>query len=132
MAVINKKLTGQIIGCAFEVHNVLGFGFREKTYERGLVEELLQRGIATDQQKRFPVFYKGIQIDDYVPDLLVGQEIIVEIKCSDGIRDEHIGQVLNYLRIANLKLGLILNFKNPRLEIKRVLAPSEKTLCSSV
>ena len=73
------------------------------------------------QQKVFKVFYKNVHVDDYIPDILVNDNIIVEIKVAENICDEHIGQVINYLKISGSSLGLILNFKHPKLEWKRVI-----------
>lgn len=122
--VVEKDLVFKIVGCALTVLNELGHGLREKTYERALCIELKQQGLAFGQQTIYPVFYRGEQIDEYIPDLLVAQKVVVEAKVVDQIIDEHRGQVLNYLRITGLPVGLILNFHRPRLEWERlVLTP---------
>lgn len=72
-------------------------------------------------KKIYKIFYKNVHIDDYIPDLLVNDEVIVEIKVVENICDEHIGQVINYLKISGCSLGLILNFKHSKLEWKRVI-----------
>jgi len=76
---------------------------------------------AFEQQHAYPVYYRGEHIDDYIPDLEVEGRLIVEIKTVESITDEHIGQVLNYLRVSGHEVGLILNFKHARLESKRVV-----------
>ena len=115
-----KDQTEAVIGSAFEVLNILGHGLLEKPYEQALVVELQLRGIAVMQQARFPVMYKGIKVGDYVPDLIAFDAIIIEVKTVDHIDQQSIGQVLNYLSITGLTVGLILNFKRPRLDWKRV------------
>ena len=103
------------------VLNELGHGLREKTYERALCVEFSHAGISFEQQHLYPVFYRSEHIDDYIPDLEVEGRLIVETKTVESISDEHIGQVLNYLRITGIEVGLILNFKHARLESKRVV-----------
>ena len=113
-------LTYQIIGCAMRVHTALGPGLREKPYENALAIELEDEGIPYTQQPVFPIFYKKRPVGDCQPDLMIENEIVVECKSVSTIGDTDIGQVLNYLRIADKKVGLILNFQNPSLEYKRV------------
>jgi GxxExxY protein len=117
----NNDLMYQVVGCAMEVINELGHGLREKTYERALTVEFDRNNIQCAQQKAFKVFYKNVHVDDYIPDILVNDNLIVEIKVAENICDEHIGQVINYLKISGSSLGLILNFKHPKLEWKRVI-----------
>lgn len=118
---IYKAETGQILACAFEVLNTLGHGLREKTYENALIVEFGLRSISVVQQARFPVEYKGVQVDEFVPDLIVFDRIVVDTKTIEQISQIEIGQMLNYLRITKLPVGLILNFKRPRLESRRVI-----------
>ena len=118
---VEKDLTFRVVGCAMAVMNELGHGLREKTYERALCVEFRHEGISFQQQHLYPVFYRGEHIDDYIPDLEIEGRLIVEIKTIETIADEHIGQVLNYLRITGLESGLIVNFKHPRLEWKKVV-----------
>lgn len=117
----HEDLTRKIIGSAMEVHNEIGHGLREKTYERALCKELSFRDIAFSQQSRYDVLYPGEKIDEYIPDLVVENTVIVEMKTVEKIADEHIGQVINYLRISGLEVGLIINFKHLKLQWKRVL-----------
>ena len=118
---IEKELTFQIVGCAMTVLNELGHGLREKTYERALCVELKHQGILFQQQHSYPVYYRGEHIDDYIPDLEVEGRLIVEIKTVDKIISEHIGQVLNYLKITGIESGIVLNFKHSKLEWKKVV-----------
>ena len=105
-----------------EVLNELGAGLHEKPYENALVIEFELRGIACEQQRRFQVTYKGRPVGDYIPDLIAGSEVVVDAKVVDRITDVERGQMLNYLRITGLKVGLILNFRRPKLEWERMIA----------
>lgn len=116
-----QEIVYQIAGCAMEVLNVIGHGLREKTYERALCREFDLQGIKYSQQTVFPVEYKGEMIDEYIPDLIVEGRIVIDAKTIDGIGKNEVGQMLNYLKIIKLNVGLIINFKNPKLEWKRVL-----------
>ena len=116
-----KERTRQIIGCAMEVLNELGHGFIEKPYENALVVELGLRGLDHSQQPRFDVCYKSVLVGHYIPDLIVDERVIVDTKVIEKITDHEIGQMLNYLKITGLKVGLIFNFKRARLEWKRVI-----------
>ena len=111
----------QVVGCAMEVINVLGHGLREKTYERALLIEFKRNNLTYTQQKTYRIYYRDEHIDDYIPDILVNNELIVEIKVIESICDEHIGQVINYLKVSGCSLGIILNFKHPKIEWKRVI-----------
>ena len=117
---LNAILTG-VVGGVYEVANVLGGGFLEKVYERALVMELRARGYDVEAQAPVRVSYKGAVIGDYYADLLVDGKLIVELKCVDKLRDEHITQCLNYLCAGGLKLGCVFNMRNSRIEYRRVV-----------
>ena len=110
-----------IVGCAMEVLNTLGHGLLEKPYENALVVEFGLRDIPCKQQPRFEVIYKGFKVGDYIPDLIVFDKVVVDTKTIDRITDTERGQILNYLKITQLKVGVILNFKKPKLEWKRLV-----------
>lgn len=116
-----KEEVYTLVGCAFEVLNELGNGLREKTYERAMIREFELGGITWEQQKEFPVFYKGVQIDVFIPDLIALEKIIIDAKTIEQITDREIGQMLNFLKVTGLSVGLILNFKHARLEWQRVV-----------
>ena len=117
---ILNAISGKIIGCAFTVLNTLGVGFLEKVYENALVQELREAGLTVAQQQGVKVMYKGSVVGTYVTDLIVEQAVIVELKAAKAMDPTHYAQCLNYLKASGLPLGLVLNFGNPRLEIKRV------------
>lgn len=112
---------GRILDAAIEVHRVLGHGLLEKPYENSLVREFELRGIPCEQQPRFSLDYKGVRVGDFIPDLVAFGSVIVDTKTIDHIGDLEIGQMLNYLRVTGLKVGLILNFKHRRIETRRVV-----------
>ena len=101
--------------------NNLGAGFAEKIYENALIYELTQLGFKTSGQQSFNVIYKDQNLGTYIPDLIINDEIIVELKTIDKITNHEIGQVMNYLKVTNLTMGVILNFKHTQLEWKRVI-----------
>ena len=110
----------QIVGCAIEVLNTLGHGLVEKPYENALVVEFLLRKIPFRQQSSFDVLYKGHKIGLFVPDLIAFDSVVVDTKIIDQITDHERGLMLNYLRITGLRVGVILNFKHPKLEWQRI------------
>src|SRR5688572_20631160 len=121
-----KEETHNIIGCAFEVLNELGHGLNEKLYENSLVVEFKRRAIAFDQQRRFEVLYKGEHVGEFIPDLIAFGKVVVDTKTIDRITDHERGQMLNYLRITKLPVGLILNFKHAKLEFERIVLSNRK------
>jgi GxxExxY protein len=116
-----KSETEKIIGFAFAVLNEVGHGLHEKIYENALVVMFKLNALAFDQQRRFPVLFRGVEIGEFIPDLIAFGSVIVDTKVIDRITDYERGQMLNYLRITKLRVGLILNFKSPRLEWERVV-----------
>jgi GxxExxY protein len=112
--------TATVIGIAYEVMNDVGCGYREKAYERAMIREFQLRTIPYDQQRQFPLFYKDTQIDVLIPDLIVFDEIIVDAKTIKTITDRELAQMLSYLKSTKLPLGLIVNFGNPKVEVRRV------------
>jgi GxxExxY protein len=114
-----------VVGCAIEVFNVRGHGLHEKIYENCLWVEFRLRGIPYTQQERHRVLYKGELVGEYVPDLVVQQKLIVDTKTIDRITDHEGGQMLNYLRITTLPVGIILNFKQAWLEWERLVLTNE-------
>jgi len=118
---LHKDEVFQIVGAAFEILNELGHGFHEKPYENALVVEFGLRKIAYSQQPSYDLFYKGQKVGLFIPDLIAFGAIVVDTKVIDRITDVERGQMLNYLRITKLRVGVILNFKNPKLEWERIV-----------
>lgn len=120
-----KDETYAVVGAAIEVLNVRGHGLHEKVYENCLCVEFRLRGIPYAQQERHRVLYKNELVGEYVPDLVVQRKLIVDTKTIDRITDHERGQMLNYLRIASLPVGILLNFKHARLEWERLVLTDE-------
>ncbi len=118
---IHEKLSGEITGAAMAVLNELGPGLDEKLYERALVVELRKQGHQVDQQKSFQVYYSGELIGSLVPDLIVDGLVIADPKVAEAFNETHTRQMIGYLAITKLKLALLLNFKQAKLEWKRIV-----------
>jgi len=116
-----KDETQKIIGFAFDVLNEVGHGLNEKIYENSMIVLFKQNAIAYDQQRSFPVCFRSVQVGEVIPDLIAFASVIVDAKVIDRITDHERGQMLNYLRITKLRVGLILNFKHARLEWERIV-----------
>ncbi len=116
-----KEEVHRIVGCAMEVLNTLGHGLLEKPYENALVVEFGLQHIPCQQQKKFDVIYKQVKVGEYVPDLICFDQIVVDTKTIDNIGDHELGQMLNYLKITGLRVGLLVNFKHAKLQWKRVV-----------
>lgn len=117
-------LTGNIIGAAIEVHRRLGPGLLERVYEEALCHELTLRRVPFQRQQWVPVVYKGVTLDaDLRFDLLVAGQILVELKAKEALAPTDKPQLLTYLRLLNLRLGLLINFHTPYLRdgIHRVI-----------
>jgi GxxExxY protein len=112
-------ITYQINGAVFEVNRVLGAGFLEKVYENALFIELQMRGLKAESQVPLQVHYKGEVIGEYVVDILVEDAVILELKAVEQIQKIHEAQLLNYLKATGVNVGLLINFKHPKAEIKR-------------
>lgn len=117
----HKDLTYAIVGCAMRVLNEIGNGYHEKPYENALAIEFTEQGWAFEQQPRFPIYYHRRVIGEYIPDLVVGEAVIVDAKVIDSIGPSEIGQMLNYLKTTNMEIGIILNFRHAKLDWKRIV-----------
>src|SRR5262245_32704521 len=116
-----KEEVYQIVGSGIEVLNELGHGLHEKPYENALVVEFGIRKIPFQQQANFDVLYKGHKVGVFIPDLIAFGSVVVDAKVIDRITDVERGQMLNYLRITKHRVGVILNFKSPKLEWERIV-----------
>lgn len=116
-----SELTERIIGCAYKVSSVLGCGFLERVYENALSLELRRAGFIVNQQQRIIVRYENIEVGYYDADIVVDDCVIIEVKALSALTDSHKAQCLNYLKATGLRLGLLINFGNPRVDVKRVI-----------
>lgn len=117
-----NKITEEIIRCVYIVANTLGNGFLERVYENALAHELRKSSFLVEQQKGIKVRYDGIVVGDYVADLLVQKEVLVELKAVKALDNIHIAQCLNYLRATGLKVCLLLNFGTPKVQFRRLVS----------
>lgn len=117
------RVSGLVIASAIEVHKVLGPGLKEDGYEKALCQELTKRNIKFASQRRLKVSYDGVAVGTYVPDLIVEEQIVVDVKSADRMIPAFTAQMLSYLKVTGLHVGLILNFKCAKMKdgIKRVV-----------
>jgi len=130
-AVIKEKyryseLTGKIIGCAMEVHKILGNGFQEVIYQRALAIEMERQGLTFSREHEMEIFYKSEQIGTRRVDFFVEGKVMVELKAVVQLEDVHLAQAINYLEAYGLDIGLLINFGNTSLQFKRVIKPGRK------
>lgn len=116
-----NELTYQIRGAVFEVNRILGSGFLEKVYEKGLLVEFHKRGLRAEGQVPITVKYKDKVVGEYFADIVVEGQVIVELKAVEQLQKIHEAQLLNYLKATEYKIGLLINFTHPKAEIKRFI-----------
>ena len=119
----NIEITEQIIGCAMEVHRHLGPGLIESIYENAMCVEFKHCGIQWARQVAIPLIYKGVRLSEHRVDLIVENQVVVEVKSVARFEHVHTAQLLTYLRITSIPIGLLLNFNTPALRhgIRRVV-----------
>jgi GxxExxY protein len=116
-----NDITYAVNGAVFEVNNILGPGFLEKVYENALLVEFNKRGLKAKNQVPIKVAYKGEVVGDYTADLLVEDKVIVDLKTVENLDRVHEAQLLNYLKATGLHVGLLVNFKRKKSDIKRIV-----------
>jgi GxxExxY protein len=115
----HQELTEKIIGCAYHVFNKMGFGFLEKVYENCMLIELRKEGIRAEAQKALTVYYDDEIVGEFAADIVVEDEVIVELKSARQIVTAHEVQLVNYLVATKKPVGLLINFAETKVEIKR-------------
>ncbi len=118
-------LTEKIIGCAYIVGNSLGSGFLEKVYENALICELEREGLKVLQQKPIRIYYREVLVGEYIADLLVNEQVLVELKAVQYLEEDLYAQCLNYLKSTGLKVCLLINFGAAEVQIRRISAKKE-------
>ena len=112
-----NDISYDIIGCAYKVHTELGPGLLESAYEACLFHELLEKGFNLERQKELPVVYKEVKLDaGYRMDIVVEKKVLIEIKSVEALAPIHKAQILTYLKLSKLKLGLLINFNTINLK----------------
>lgn len=117
---IYSDLTETIIGCAYDVYNQLGHGFLEKVYENAMMIALVEKGLAACQQAPASVHFRDKVVGEYFADIIVGNEVIVELKAVSELSKVHEVQLVNYLRATGIKVGLLINFGEKLKIVRRV------------
>ncbi len=112
-------LAGKIIGRAMSVHKTLGPGFLETVYHKALVHEITQSNLKVETEKPIAIIYEGVCVGDFIADLVVNNELIVEIKAVQALAKAHEAQLVNYLTATGIETGLLLNFGSQSLEFKK-------------
>lgn len=111
----HQDLTKSIIGLYYDVYNELGYGFLEKVYHNAMLIEFKKRGFEIDDRKKLNVLYKNEIVGEYIPDIIVNNKVIIELKTVEYLIEIHENQLLNYLKATDCEVGLILNFgKDPQ------------------
>lgn len=121
-----SELTGKIIGCAMEVHRVLGNGFQEVIYQRALAIELAAQGLHFVREQEMQIFYKGQHIGTRRADFFVEEKVMLELKAVIQLEDVHLAQAINYLEAYGIEVGLLINFGARSLQFKRVMKKPHK------
>lgn len=121
---IYPELSYKIMSVLFKVHNKLGQTYQEKYYQRAIAKELKSQKIPFEQEKQVQLAYEGEKIGNYFLDFVIDGKIVLEIKTVPFIRKEWINQLVAYLVSTNLPLGIIANFRTPKLTYKRVVNPN--------
>lgn len=120
-----SELTGKIIGCAMEVHRILGNGFQEVIYQRALTIEMRKQGLEFSREHEMEIFYKGESIGARRVDFFVEGKVMVELKAVIQLEDVHLAQAINYLEAYGMEIGLLINFGSQSLQFKRVMKPTK-------
>jgi GxxExxY protein len=121
-----NAITYAINGAVFEVNRILGGGYLEKVYENALLVELRKRGLNVQNQVPVKVSYKGEVVGDYYADIIVEESVILELKVVESLDRLHAAQLLNYLKGTGYSVGLLINFRGPKAQIKRVVNNFQK------
>ncbi|MCK4797402.1 MAG: GxxExxY protein [Spirochaetes bacterium] len=116
-----EKITKAIIGSAFEVYNILGYGFLEKVYQKAMQVELLRRGHNAELEHPIKVKYKGANVGDYAADILVDDKVLEELKVAKEYNPKDAPQLLNDLKATEVKVGLLINFGKEKVQFKRFI-----------
>lgn len=127
-----KELTEKIIGCSYRVYNRMGFGFLESVYEKCMLIELRKAGLNAESQKPITVHYENEIVGEFVADIIVNDTIILELKSVRQIINIHEVQLVNYLVATGKPVGLVINFGERKVEIKRKIKDLEKFMVNRI
>ena len=122
----HQELTEEIIGCAYRVYNKMGFGFLESVYEKCMLIELRKAGLEVESQRHLTVFYGNEIVGEFIADIIVNDTVILELKSAKQIIKAHEVQLVNYLVATGKPVGLILNFSENKVKVKRKIKDLDK------
>lgn len=122
----HSELTGQIIKCAYNVHNTLGCGFQEVIYQRCLAIEMEENGVSYNREQEMPLYYRDREVGTRRVDFLVEGIVSVELKAVSTLDASHLAQAINYLEAFKFGVGLLINFGAEKLEIKRLMKSDDQ------
>ena len=121
MSLLHEEITKEIIGAAFEVYRILGYGFLESVYQRAMQVELIQRGLNTEREHKIRVMFKNVNVGEFQADLFVDDKVMVELKVAKEYCPDDEPQLLNELKATGIKVGLLINFGRTKVEYKRMV-----------
>jgi len=124
---LHEQITKKIINAFYKVNNTLGYGFLEKVYENAMVIELRKIGCKVLQQENIKVYYETEEVGDYFTDLLVEDLVIVDLKATESLCEEHEAQLINYLKATKIEIGLLMNF-GKKAEFKRKIFSNDQNI----
>ena len=124
-----SEITETILGCSFDIMNELGSGFLESVYKNAFIVAMKEKELKIEAEKRFEVIFRGRKIGLYIADLIVEGVVIVELKCCEQLLSEHQAQLINYLKVSNVLVGLLINFGKRKVEYKRLHHPDYHAAC---
>jgi len=122
---LHAEITDKIINAFYKVYNTMGYGFLEKVYENALNIELKKMGLDVSQQNNIKVFYEKHEVGNYFADITINNQVIIEIKASESLREDHKAQLINYLKATDKEVGMLLNF-GKKAEFKRIIFTNDR------
>lgn len=125
-SILHEGLTKSILKIFYEVYNELGFGFLERVYQNSMFYELKENGFKVDAQKKIKVYYKGIEVGEYISDIIVNDLVILELKAQEYLVEANEFQLINYLKATECEVGLLLNFGKKPEFIRKVYQNNRK------
>ena len=130
MPILHEKITEKIVGVFYDVYNELGYGFLESVCQTAMVMALRQAGLSVEQNVPFQVWFRGESIGSFVADMIVDGEVLVEIKSTSSLHQWNEAQILNYLRVSSIEVGLLMNF-GPKPEYRRRIFTNDRKIRNS-
>ena len=124
-----SALTEVILGSCFDVMNELGVGFLESVYKNALFIAIKEKGLKIEAEKRFEVIFRDRKVGLYVADLIIEEKVIIKLKCCESLLGEHQAQLINYLKVSGILVGLLVNFGKRKVEYKRLHHPDHHAAC---